>query len=71
MTTLQDVAPPGLCRIAWVLSGTGRKIMEFCRMEEEDQIRVIQNQKDGVIIDVRGKRYALDRGSASLIRVVI
>lgn len=69
MTTLQDVPHISFCRITWVLSETGRKIMEFCHMEEEERIRVIQNRNDGVIIDVHGKRYALDRDSASLIRV--
>ena len=67
--TLNEVPPRADCRITWMLSPLARKVGSFCRLNEEDRIRVIANTGSGVIIEAGGRRYILGAEAAAAIRV--
>lgn len=70
MFNLEDVHSGTECQIVWLLGETGTWLKTILHFDEEDTIRVIRNDGEGVIIDHQAHRYALGNEAAHAIKVI-
>lgn len=70
MWNLEDVNSGTDCRIVWLLGETGTWLRQIFHFDEEDMIRVIRNDGEGVIIDHNHHRYAMGNEAAHAVKVI-
>lgn len=72
MTNLTKVKSGTECRITWMIGQLAEELKEFCGIEEDDIVTVVQHSRDGsAIVDCNGHRFAMDADTAFTIKVSV